>query len=115
MRTIWQIALIMAFYGVGEWIARLTHAPLPASVIGLALILIALHRRWIKPAQLRDGAHGLLGRMLLFFVPAVPVLIEHPEFLSMLGLRLMLAVGIGTVLVMAVTGAVVQIVAGADD
>lgn len=115
MRTIWQIALIMAFYGAGEFTARLTHAPLPASVIGLALILIALHRRWIKPGQLRDGAQGLLGRMLLFFVPAVPVLIEHREFVSMLGVRLMLAVAIGTVLVMVVTGAVVQMVARADD
>ncbi|WJS97963.1 CidA/LrgA family protein [Novosphingobium humi] len=115
MRIVWQIALIMAFYGSGAFIARITHAPLPASVIGLGLILLALHRRWIKPAHLRDGAQALLGRMLLFFVPAVPVLIEHREFVSMLGVRLMLAVAIGTVLVMAVTGAVVQMVAGADD
>lgn len=115
MRILWQIAIIMAFYGIGEIIARLTHAPLPASVIGLALTLIALHRRWIKPGQLREGAHALLGRMLLFFVPAVPVLIEHREFAGILGVRLLLVVAIGTVLVMAVTGMVVQIVAGADD
>lgn len=115
MKILWQIILIVAFYGVGEIITRLTHAPLPASVIGLALILIALHRRWIKPGQLRDGAQSLLGRMLLFFVPAVPVLIEHREFVGLLGVRLLLVVAVGTVLVMAVTGAVVQMVAGTDD
>lgn len=115
MKAVWQIALIMAFYGLGEVLVRLTHASLPASVIGLALILIALHRRWLRAEQLREGAHGLLGRMLLFFVPAVPVLIDHREFLSMLGVRLMLAVGVGTVLVMTVTGVVVQLMARADD
>jgi holin-like protein len=104
----------MIFYGAGEILARLIHAPLPGSVIGLALILLALHLRLLKPAYLRDGAHGLLSRMLLFFVPAVPALITHPEFATMLGVRLMLVVVIGTLLVMGVTGAVVQMVAGMD-
>jgi len=104
----------MIFYGAGEILARLIHAPLPGSVIGLALILLALHLRLLKPAYLRDGAHGLLSRMLLFFVPAVPGLITHPEFATMLGVRLMLVVVIGTLLVMGVTGAVVQMVAGMD-
>jgi len=118
MRILLQIAVILDFYGLGEGIVRLTHLPLPGSVIGLALILLALHLRLLKPAHLRDGAHGLLSRMLLFFVPAVPAVIEHPEFATMLGVRLMLVVVVGTVLVMGVTGAVVQIVArmgGVDD
>lgn len=115
MRKIFQIAAIMVFYGAGEMIARLTHAPLPASVIGLALILLALQLRLIKPTHLREGADGLLGWMLLFFVPAVPVLLDHPEFVGMLGLRLLLIVALGTLLVMGVTGAVVHMVARADD
>lgn len=110
-----QILIIMSFYGLGETIVRLTRLPLPGSVIGLTLILLALHLRLLKPTYLRQGAHGLLSRMLLFFVPAVPVIIDHPEFASMLGVRLMLVVALGTVLVMGVTAAVVQWVADADD
>jgi holin-like protein len=113
-----QIIAILAFYGFGEIITHFAHLPLPGSIIGLVLILLALHFRLLKPASLRDGANGLLSRMLLFFVPAVPVLINHREFATKLGVRLMLVVVIGTVLVMGVTGAVVQIAArldGVDD
>lgn len=114
MKIILQIAVILAFYGIGEVLARLAHSPLPGSVVGLGMILLAFQFRLLRPEHLREGALALLGRMLLFFVPAVPALIDHPEFASTLGVKLLLIVICGTLLVMGVTGMVVQIVAGQD-
>lgn len=118
MKTLLQIAFLLGFYGLGEMVVRLAHIPLPGSVAGLALILGAMQAGWIKAHHLRDGAHALLGRMLLFFVPAVPAVIEHREFVAMLGVKLLAVVLCGTLLVMATTGAVVQWVVargGRDD
>ena len=114
MRVILQIVAILAFYGAGDALAHLSHSPLPGSVVGIGLILLAFRFRLLRPEHLREGALALLGRMLLFFVPAVPAIIDHPEFFGMLGVKLLLVVVCGTLMVMAVTGMVVQMVARQD-
>lgn len=115
MKIVLQIFIIVLFYAIGDIIAHCLPIPLPGSVIGLALLLLALHLGWINGSALRDGAKSLLNRMLLFFVPAVPSVINHPEFATSLGVKLALVVACGTVLVMAATAAVVQMVTGMED
>jgi holin-like protein len=75
----------------------------PGGVIGMALVLALLATRRLRVRNVHRGASWLLGEMLLFFVPAVMSLLDHREFLGMLGVKLLVVILLGTALVMAGT------------
>lgn len=104
-----QVVAIVAIWCACEVIVRLTHLQFPAGVLGMLLLLAALFLRLIRLPSLQRGADWLMAEMLLFFIPTVPVLIDHPEFFGMLGAKLLAAVLIGTALVMLATGCIVEL------
>lgn len=104
-----QIGLLVSFWAVGEGLVRLTGLPVPGGVIGLALVLAFLGAGWIRPGVLRRGAYWLLAEMLLFFAPAVMVLLDHQEFAGLMGLKIAFVIVIGTVLVMGGTAFTVDL------
>jgi len=105
-----QIGMILLFWLAGSWLGSSLHLPFPASVPGLALLLLALAAGWLPARHIERGAAWLLARMLVFFVPAVLAVLDHPEFIGALGLKILFVIVAGTVLVMTVTLAVVQLV-----
>ena len=86
----------------GRW----SSAPLPGGVIGLGLVLALLASRLLRASNLRQPA---AGEMLLFFVPAVMSLLDHREFIGLLGLKLLLVIVLGTALVMAGTAITIEL------
>lgn len=105
-----QIGLIMTFWMTGEAFARLFGLPVPGSVIGLFLVLALLAAGWIKPAAMRRGAQWFMAEMLLFFIPAVLAVLDHREFLGLLGLKLLAVIVTGTLIVMGATALAVELV-----
>jgi holin-like protein len=55
------------------------------------------------------GAEWLLTEMLLFFIPAVLVVFKHPEFFGVIGVKLLVSILLGTVVVMASTAFIVDL------
>jgi holin-like protein len=104
-----QGGLLAAFWAAGEALSRATGLPVPGGVLGLALVLALLAAGLLKTASLRRGAQWLLAEMLLFFVPAVLAVLDHREFLGLLGLKLLAVVLTGTLAVMAATGLTVDL------
>jgi holin-like protein len=104
-----QLALVAAFWLAGEQLARLTGAPLPGSIIGMALALVALGLRGVHPGSMKRGANWLLAEMLLFFVPAVLALLDHSELLGLMGLKILTVIVISTLAVMCVTALTVDL------
>jgi holin-like protein len=104
-----QVGLLLAFWGVGEGVVRLTSLPLPGGVIGMGLMLALLVAQRVRPGSVRRGAQWLLGDMLLFFVPAVLAVTNHRELLGLLGLKLLAIVLVGTAAVMGVTALTVEL------
>lgn len=104
-----QIGLLAGFWALGELIARAAHLPIPGGVLGLAVVLLLLVSGRLHAASLRRGADWLLAEMLLFFIPAVPAVLDHKEFLGPLGLKLLAAVLAGTLLVMGGTALTVDL------
>ncbi len=98
-----QIALIVLFSLLGQALAQACGLPIPGGVVGMALVLVLLATRRLRVRNVRRGASWLLGEMLLFFVPAVMSLLDHREFLGLLGLKLLAVILLGTALVMAST------------
>lgn len=104
-----QGAVLAAFWGLGELAARATHLPVPGGILGLIFVLILLASGTLRATSLRRGANWLLADMLLFFVPAVLAVLDHREFLGLLGLKLLATVLAGTLLVMGGTGLTVDL------
>lgn len=103
-----QAGLLAGFWALGEIVAHATQIPVPGSVLGLFLVLALLACGRLQAIHLRRGANWLLADMLLFFVPAVLAVLDHPEFMGFMGLKLLVAVVAGTLLVMSATALCVE-------
>ena len=103
-----QILLLLLLWQAGEAIARLTHLPIPGSVIAMGLVLLLLGQKILHPATLQRGARWFLAEMVLFLLPSVIPLLAHPELFGRTGLKLLTAILLGTLAVMLVTALVVE-------
>ena len=83
-----QIVLLFGFWLLGQALADWSHLPVPGGIFGMLLVLALLGSGWLHAGSLRRGANWYLAQMLLFFVPAVVAVREHPEFLGVPGLKL---------------------------
>ena len=106
-----QLGVLIGFWCFGQAIAQVLRLPAPGGVIGLAAVLALLLARRISVSSVRRGAEMLLAEMLLFFVPAVMALLDHAEFLGVLGLKLLAVILTGTLCVMAATALTVDLCA----
>ncbi len=104
-----QIVLILGFWLAGEGITRATGLPVPGAIVGLAILLAFLGNKWLNIRTVRRGAQWFLAEMLLFFVPAVLAVLDHPELTGILGLKILTAIIAGTIMVMTVTAVVVDL------
>lgn len=97
----------------GWWLCdRLAHGlalPVPGSILALALLLTLLLGGQVRLGMVRRGANGLLDHMVLFFVPALMALLNHPELLGRAGLKILVVVAAGTLVVMVGTAWVVDV------
>jgi len=109
-RSRWlQVGLVVAIWWACDLAVRRLGLPMPAGVVGLALLLLALASGKVPVAWFRRGASGLLDHMLLFFVPACMALLDHPELVGPTGLKLLAVIVVGTVLVMTGTALTVEL------
>jgi holin-like protein len=97
----------------GELLARALHLPVPGPVIGMVLlfgILLIRHGEGeAPPAALSQVADTLLGHLGLLFVPAGVGVVVLLHTLAANWLPLALAVGGGTLLGIAFTGRLAQV------
>jgi holin-like protein len=104
-----QIGLVLAFWFAGEAVVRLTGLPVPGGIVGMLMVLALLSSRRLSRFSMRRGAEWFLAEMLLFFVPAIPAVLDHREFLGLLGLKILMVIVVGTLAVMAVTAVTVDL------
>lgn len=103
-----QVGLIIALWLFMDRMTAIFHLPLPGSVSGLLCLWLVLETGLVSVKWFERGADSLLEHLMLFFVPAMLGLVDHRELLSMTGLKLLAAVLVGTLLVMAGTALVVE-------
>ncbi len=106
-----QLGVLTAFWFLGQAAAQAFRLPVPGGVVGMAAVLALLLTGRMSVFSVRRGAQTLLAEMLLFFVPAVMALLDHAEFLGVLGLKLLVVILTGTLCVMASTALTVDLCA----
>ncbi|HEY0121469.1 MAG TPA: CidA/LrgA family protein [Rhizobium sp.] len=104
-----QIILLLAFWQAGEGIVRVTHLPVPGAIVGMLLVLGLFASGKVSIGSMRRGAEWFLAEMLLFFVPAVLAVLDHREFIGLIGLKIIAVILVGTIIVMSVTALAIDI------
>lgn len=104
-----QILLLLAFWQAGEAIVRLAHLPIPGAIAGMLLVLALFASGKAGVTSMKRGAEWFLAEMLLFFVPAVLALLDHREFIGIVGLKVLAVIFAGTIIVMGVTAIAIDI------
>ena len=98
-----QILLLILFWGIAHLIVGATHLPIPAGVLGLLMTSALLFSKRLSILDIRRGADSLIEHMMLFFIPAALILLDMPQLLGLPGLKLLIAMIVGTSLVMLAT------------
>jgi len=114
LQIIVQIIFIWGFLLIGIWLSAALHIQIPGSIIGLLLLFICLKAHIIKLAWVDAGASFLTGELLLFFVPAAVGVIQYDEIFGIIGIKLIVVIVLGTIVVMASTGVVAERFAKGD-
>ena len=104
-----QTLLILVFWLAGEALVRTAGLPIPGAVIGLFIVLSLLGGKQLSICTVRRGAEWFLAEMLLFFVPAVLAVLDHPELIGLMGLKILAVIVLGTIIVMTVTAVVMDV------
>ncbi|RON40494.1 CidA/LrgA family protein [Pseudomonas brassicacearum] len=105
-----ELAVLLAIYLLGCQMAVWFAWPIPGGVIGMVLLLLAFALGVVKPAALQMGAGLLMAEMLLFFIPALMSLLDYGSLLRSDGWRILLVIGVSTLMVMLVTAFTVELV-----
>lgn len=112
MKIIKQLFWIFLFSFIGEVFSALiaSFIAIPGSVIGMVLLFLALHFKWVKMEQVDEVGTWLTDNMGIFFVPAGVGLISNFDVLADTWWQLLLIMAVTTVLMMAFVGKIVQAV-----
>ena len=115
MKILKQFGVIFGVCWVSLVIEHYLPFSFPASVIGMILLLICLLTGFLKIEHVQEKADFLLGNMAIFFVPAGVSLINSLGLITENMLVLLLSGTIATVVIMIVTGKIVEVMINKDD
>lgn len=110
MEIIVQIGIIFGVCLTGQLISSCLPFAVPASVVGMLLLLLLLCLQILKPHQIEKKSSFLLKNMAFFFIPAGVNIIENYNYVKDSVLPLFLVCLITTVLTFAVTAKTVLLV-----
>ncbi|MBH1940424.1 CidA/LrgA family protein [Mobilitalea sibirica] len=110
MRLIKQFGIILAVTFIGELLHYIIPLPIPASIYGLVLMLIALKSRLIPLHKVKDAGSFLLEIMPMMFIPATVGLMVSWNSLRSILFPVLIITFITTIVVMAVTGCITQLI-----
>ena len=102
------LAWLLALQSVGELLSRGLALPFPGPVIGMLLLLIALRFQAVRE-PVSVCADFLLAHLSLLFVPVGVGVMTHLGLLSQFGGRMLVVLIFSTLIGLAVTALVLQL------
>lgn len=110
MKFLRQFGLILLITFLGEVCRTFIPLPIPASIYGLLLMLIALTTGIIKLEHVKESSAFLIEIMPLMFIPAAVGILDSWGAMKAICLPIIFITVATTVIVMVVTGRVTQFV-----
>lgn len=112
IRIALQVIILYLFSVIGSWIVHSLSLQFPGSILGLLLMFGCLYFKIIPVELIKDGAGFLLTFLALFFIPATVGIMDYPEFLSWVGLGMILSIVFSTIITIIITGRFCQYLEG---
>lgn len=110
MKLFNQLAVILGIWAFGEYISSLIKniVTIPGSIIGMILLFLLLQFKIIKIDFIKEISDLFLDNMAIFFIPAGVSLISSLDIILSNIFILLVTIALSTVIVMYITGVVVQ-------
>ena len=110
MKYVKQFLIILFISFIGELLSSFLPLPVPASIYGIVLMFSCLMLGVIKPSHIKETASFLIEIMPVMFIPAAVGLLDSWDILRPSWVAYLAITAITTVIVMAATGIVTQLV-----
>ncbi|MCC5889688.1 MAG: CidA/LrgA family protein [Alkalibacterium sp.] len=108
MKQLKQLFWILLFSFFGEFLSLISPVAIPGSVIGMVLLFVALHFKWVKMVQVEEVGTWLTDNMAIFFVPAGVGLMTNFDILGDIWWQLLVTILVTTTLMIAFVAIIVQ-------
>ncbi|APZ49143.1 murein hydrolase regulator LrgA [Jeotgalibaca sp. PTS2502] len=117
MKIIKQLFWIFLFSLIGELVSKTIASvvAIPGSVIGMVLLFIALHFKWLKMEKVDEVGTWLTDNMAIFFVPAGVGLMTNFDVLADVWYQLLITMVVTTAIMMWFVGSLVQKIKAVTD
>ena len=112
MHLIRALSIIFGFLALGEAVIHFTGLKLPGSIIGMALLFVSLHMKWVKAAWLQGLVDVMMANLSLFLVPPCVAVISYLDLITDDWFPILTATAASTLCVLIVTGKVHQWIRG---
>jgi holin-like protein len=117
VKIIKQLFWIFLFSLLGEIVSKAIASvvAIPGSVIGMVLLFIALHFKWLKMEKVDEVGTWLTDNMAIFFVPAGVGLMTNFDVLAEVWYQLLIIMVVTTAIMMWFVGSLVQKIKAVTD
>ncbi|MGY5449959.1 CidA/LrgA family protein [Agarivorans sp. MS3-6] len=102
------LLVIYAALWLGRWLSEISGQLLPASIMGMLALTIALQFRWIRLSWVERTANQFVRWMSLLFVPISIGLVDHIETLLQALPAMLLTCAVATLVLLVVVGKLYQ-------
>ncbi len=108
MKYIKQFGIILAISFLGEILKSVIPLPVPASIYGLILMLVALQTGILALDKVKDTAKFLIEIMPIMFIPAAVELMDIWDVLRSIFVPVIVITLVSTIVVMVTAGRTTQ-------
>ena len=102
--------IIFSISLLGEGISTIFHLPIPGSIIGLILLILALEFKWLRLRHVNMVGNFLLANMTILFLPAAVGIMDKFHIIAPYLLPIILIVVLAIVLNVVVIAYTVQFI-----
>lgn len=108
MKILRQIGIISGVLFTGYLIEKMTHTPIPGTILGMIILLILLITGIIKIEMIEEISQFLLDHLTFLFLPAGVGLISQLGIIKVNWLPMFVIILISTTIAMIVTALTIQ-------
>ena len=109
MNKLGQFSIILAILYIGEFFQTKFNLPIPGTILGLILLFALMALKILKLKWVEGVGDVLLSNLSLLFVPAGIDIIKHLDIFKGQILNLFIVIATSTIIVMVVTGKVMEL------
>lgn len=111
MKIFREFLIILVLYFIGELISKTLNIPIPGNIIAMILLFLSLCTGVIKVEKVENISTFFLDHLAFFFIPAGVGLMNSFDSIKSSAIQILIICIVTTIIVMAVTGIIVQFTA----